>query len=276
MRVERPRPRIAVRLLGSALLALGLGLAHGAIADEERAAPSSGPHRVFEHELFFSEAGRAVRHLVFTPSSYPAASASNPPGERGPAGPWPLLVGLHGTAGEPEQVLGFQRLLELAERFGFLVVCPHSSGRGELHHRYVLRVVEDVEERYAVDPGAIFLMGFSRGGGGVWELGARFPDRWAGLAPISPATPTRAPRLEGLRHLPVIVVQGDRDRAVSVPTTRRWVRQMEELGMTHQFLELPGVGHDLSRVNFLPAVFRFFEAQRRHGPPQARSFRAPR
>ncbi|MEM8996267.1 MAG: dienelactone hydrolase family protein [Acidobacteriota bacterium] len=195
-----------------------------------------------------SMASQSVRHLVFTPSGYGAE-----PDRR-----WPLIVGLHGTAGRPEGVMGFQRLTELAERYGFLVVCPHSSGVGELHRRYVMRVLEETEAHYRVDPERIFLLGFSRGGAGVVQLAAEYPGRWAALAPISPAIRSRASEVEDLRHLPIILVVGDRDRAISVGTVRRWARRMEELGMRHQLVELPGLGHDLRRVNFLPLVFEFF------------------
>ena len=193
--------------------------------------------------------GQSVRHLVFTPSGYDAQ----------PERRWPLIVGLHGTAGRPEHIMGFQRLQELAERYGFLIVCPHSSGVGERHRRYVMRVLEDTEEHYRVDSGRIFLLGISRGGAGVWQLAAEHPGRWAALAPISPATRGRPKVLEELRHLPVILVVGDQDRAVSVGTIRRWAKRMEELEMTHQFVELPGLGHDLTQVNFLPLVFEFFK-----------------
>lgn len=207
--------------------------------------------RVETRSLYVSEARKYVRHLVFAPSTYTAD------GQRC----WPLIVGLHGTAGDPEQVMGFQRLMELAERYGYLVVCPYSSGVGELHQRYVLQVLADTQGHYQVDPERIFLMGFSRGGAGVWGLGASHPELWAGLAPISPATRSDPAPLERMRDLPIIVVIGDQDKAVSVRAVRRWVRHMGERDMVHQFVELPGVAHDLSKVNFLPLVFEFFERQ---------------
>ncbi|MEM7584755.1 MAG: dienelactone hydrolase family protein [Acidobacteriota bacterium] len=199
------------------------------------------------------ELRQRVRHLVFTPSNYSAD------GQRR----WPLIVGLHGTAGNPEQVMEFQRLRELAERYGYLLVCPFSSGVGELHQSYVLEVLADTRDQYRVDPERVFLMGFSRGGAGVWGLGAAHPELWAGLAPISPATPQDPKPLDRMSRLPTIVVLGDRDDAVSQGAVRRWVQRMGELDMPHQFVELPGLGHDLSRVNFLPAVFEFFERQAR-------------
>ncbi|MEM1181314.1 MAG: hypothetical protein AAGM22_23430 [Acidobacteriota bacterium] len=211
---------------------------------------SAGPGpRVEARTLYVAATGQSPRHLVFTPTAYSADEDRR----------WPLIVGLHGTAGNPEQIMGFQRLLELAERYGYLVVSPHSSGVGELHRRYVRRVIADTEEHYRVDPGRVFLLGISRGGRGLWDLAIEDPDRWAGLAPISPVTPSDPKPLERLRHLPMIVVLGDRDKAISQSAVRRWVKRMADLDMRHRFVELPGLGHDLSRVNFLPLVFDFFE-----------------
>ncbi len=209
--------------------------------------------RVEARTLYVAEARKPVRHLVFTPSTYTAAGQHR----------WPLIVGLHGTAGNPEQVMGFQRLKELAERYGYLVVCPYSSGVGDLHRRYVLQVLADTQGHYQVDPERIFLLGFSRGGAGVWSLGANHPELWAGLAPISPATGADPEPLERMRDLPIIVVMGDQDKAVSLTSVRCWVRRMDELDMVHQFVEIPGMEHNLSKVNFLPLVFEFFERQTR-------------
>lgn len=201
--------------------------------------------------MVVAEARKHARHLVFVPSTYVATEQRR----------WPLIVGLHGTAGEPKQVMEFQRLTELAERYGYLVVCPYSSGVGDYHRRYVLQVLADTQSHYQVDPERVFLLGFSRGGAGVWGLGVNHPELWAGLAPISPATRADPAPLERLRDLPIIVVIGDQDKAVSVRAVRRWVRRMGELDIVHQFVELPGLQHDLSKVNFLPLVFEFFERQ---------------
>ena len=206
--------------------------------------------QVEARRLYVPEAGKQVRHLVYAPSAYLVTDEERR---------WPLIVGLHGTAGRPEQVMDFPRMQEFAERFGYLVVCPFSSGVGDLAQRYVLDVVADTKRHFRVDPEKIFLLGFSRGGAGVWSLGSRHPELWAGLVPISPATPGDPAPLDAMRDLPIFVVIGDQDKAVSLRSVRRWARRMEELEMVHELVELPGMGHDLSQVQFLPLVFAFLE-----------------
>ncbi len=236
---------------GLIVLVVLLALPAGARAEHSPdTSPSGLSSRVEARTLHVSEVRKDVRHLVFTPSAYAADVEHRR---------WPLIVGLHGTAGHPEQVMDFPRFQDLAERFGFLVVCPYSSGVGDLAQRYVAAVVDDTQRHFRVDPERIFLLGFSRGGAGVWGLGARYSDRWAGLVPISPATSSDPALLERMRDLPVLVVIGDQDKAVSLRSVRRWVRRMGQLGMAYQFVELPGMGHDLSRVQFLPLVFAFLD-----------------
>lgn len=203
---------------------------------------------------------RPVRYLLYVPSAYdPEARA------------WPLLVGFHGTAGTPDQILEIRRLVELAERHGFVVVCPASSGwygrelwskkprplsvRSDLH---VADVLERTLEELRIDDERVFLLGVSKGGAGAWHWAFKEPERWAGIAAVAPATYSPSRDWDHIAGIPAIVIQGAEDRAVSVPANRRLAREMKGLGMTHRYVELPGVGHDLSEIDVAGEVFRFF------------------
>ena len=86
-------------------------------------------------------------------------------------------------------------------------------------------------------------MGHSMGGGGTWHLGIKYPDLWAGLAPIAPAIFRPATEVEKIKHIPVILVQGDKDNLVPVAGARRWAEQMKKLGMTYEYIEVAGGDH---------------------------------
>ena len=51
--------------------------------------------------------------------------------------------------------------------------------------------------------------------------------------------------LNNIKHLPIFVLQGDEDTAVPVERTRDWVAKMQELGMQHVYVEIPGGDHSL-------------------------------
>ena len=152
----------------------------------------------------FKEAGKEMEYALFVPSRYDKDKKT------------PLLVALHGLGGNPQQIMRSRGLTEQAEKYGYIVVAPmgyNSRGwygvRGgggfgkknddppnlrELSEKDVLNVLEQVRKEFTIDEKRIYLMGHSMGGGGTWHLGTKYPDLWAGLAPIAPAAfgqPTR-------------------------------------------------------------------------------------
>jgi dipeptidyl aminopeptidase/acylaminoacyl peptidase len=71
----------------------------------------------------------------------------------------------------------------------------------------------------------------------------------------------RAGILRGIKNgsVPMLVVQGDADTAVPVDNTRMWVETMKELGLDHEYLELPRAGHGTVISQGMPEIFAFFE-----------------
>ncbi len=78
------------------------------------------------------------------------------------------------------------------------------------------------------------------------------------MAPIAPASPRNIDELEKAKHIPVIVVQGDKDRLVHA--TRRWVEKMKELEMKYEYIEIAGGGHVKVAFEHFPQIFEFFGA----------------
>ena len=129
---------------------------------------------------------------------------------------------------------------------------------GELSEKDVMNVLEIVRDEFNVDSRRIYLMGHSMGGGGTWHIGIKFPDIWAGLAPIAPATFRSPDNLTKIKTIPVILVQGDKDRLVPVRGARRWAAKMKELGMTHEYIEVKDGNHIKPAITQLPTIFEFF------------------
>ena len=58
----------------------------------------------------------------------------------------------------------------------------------------------------------------------------------------------------------MIIVQGDEDTAVPVENTRLWAAKLEELDMTHEYLEIAGGDHgDVIGIG-MPNIFEFFDS----------------
>ena len=126
-----------------------------------------------------------------------------------------------------------------------------------------MNVLDIVKKEYTIDPDRVYLMGHSMGGGGTWHLGIKYPDLWAGLAPIAPAIFRPATDVEKIKHLPVILVQGDDDKLVPVAGARRWAEQMKKLGMDYEYIEVAGGDHVSIAAQNLPKIFEFFNKHRR-------------
>lgn len=132
---------------------------------------------------------------------------------------------------------------------------------GELSEKDVMNVLEIVRKEFNIDEKRIYLIGHSMGGAGTWHIGSKYADTWAGLAPIAPAAFGQPNGLDKIKNIPVIVVQGDNDNLVPVAGTRRWVDKLKELGVTYEYLEVPGGDHGNVVGTGMPKIFEFFEKQ---------------
>jgi poly(3-hydroxybutyrate) depolymerase len=220
------------------------------------AVPVEHAGQIQSRTYLFEPTGERLPYTLYVPASYQPQRAA------------PLIVALHGLGSNPEQIIRYDGLTDLAAQRGYVVVAPmgyntrgwygsRGPGRastrgdaandpenlGELSQQDVLNVLALVRAEFNIDPGRIYLFGHSMGGGGTLHLAMTYPSLWAALAPVAPAIYSSPDGLAAITHIPVIVIQGDRDQLVSVEVTRRWVERMRELGMHHHYIEVAGGDH---------------------------------
>jgi predicted esterase len=132
----------------------------------------------------------------------------------------------------------------------------------ELSEKDVMHVLDLVRGEFKVDERRIYLMGHSMGGAGTLHLGVKYPSIWAALAPIAAAAFTIDPdSMKAIPDTPILFVHGDADEVVPVANTQRWVAKARELGLTHEYVEMPGISHGPVIEAALPAVYAFFAKQ---------------
>lgn len=225
--------------------------------------------RIQKKTYDFKDAGKEMEYALFVPTLYDKTKKT------------PLVVALHGLGSNPQQIMRYRGLTDLAERYGYVVAAPMGYNSGgwygarfgrrkadpenlsELSEKDVMNVLDLVRKEYAIDPDRIYLLGHSMGGGGAWHLGIKYPDLWAALAPLAPAVFRPAADVEKARHIPVVLVQGDADNLCPVGTARRWAEQMKSLGMTYRYIEIAGGDHGSVAWKNLAEVFAFFDRHRR-------------
>jgi poly(3-hydroxybutyrate) depolymerase len=152
---------------------------------------------------------------------------------------------------------------------------PGAQGRGpggdapdnldELSEKDVMNVLAMMQDEFNIDPDRIYLTGHSMGGAGTYFLGAEHADIWAAIAPVAPAamrmTGNRTEILQKIAdaEVPIMVVHGADDEVVSVSISRDdWVPTIDQLGIEHEYVELPGVTHGPVITASQQDIFRFF------------------
>jgi predicted peptidase len=213
---------------------------------------------------------------LYVPTKYNASRAT------------PLVIALHGLGSDIHYMMEYNNLVELAERYGYIVATPLGynergwygargqgnefnqrqadpgpANLGALSEQDVLNVLKQVRADFNVDAKRIYLIGQSMGGGGTLYIGSKYADTWAALAAMAPAIYISPDTIAGAQRLPVMVVQGDADTSVDPKVTRQWVAKMKELGMNYEYIEVPGGTHaSAGRLN-IDKVFAFLDKQRK-------------
>ena len=234
-----------VSLLLPLLLLCSLVFADREVADDERLIDDP---RVQHRSYVFPSTGETVPYALFVPSTYNADEQS------------PLIVSLHGLGRSYDWLMGYHGLLDQAEAHGYIVITPLGYTRrgwygsrmledmadADYSEQDVMQVLNLTREEFSVDANRIYLWGHSMGGAGTYHIAAKYPDLFAGLGVAAPAPESDVDiksALEKIKHLPIMVLQGDEDSLVTL--TRRWVAVMQELGMQHVYVEIPGGDHSL-------------------------------
>ncbi|MAB87927.1 MAG: phospholipase [Planctomycetes bacterium] len=108
--------------------------------------------------------------------------------------------------------------------------------------RAALLAYEATLKAYPIDEDRIYLTGLSMGGYGTWYLAARYPGRFAAVAPICGGGPEA--RAAAFKDVKLWAWHGDEDRAVPVSRTRRMIAAIKKAGGKPRYTELEGVKHD--------------------------------
>lgn len=130
-----------------------------------------------------------------------------------------LWISMHGGGGAPAAVNDqqWQNQLKLYQPEEGIYVAPRApTDTWNLWHEGHIdplfdRLIADMVAVRGVDPNKIYLMGYSAGGDGVWQLAPRMADRFAAAAMMA-GHPNDA-SLASLRNLPFAIFVGGADAA---------------------------------------------------------------
>jgi len=179
-----------------------------------------------------------LEYLLYLPDGYGEHSEKK----------WPLVVFLHGAGErgddlEKVKIHGPPKLAANGKKFPFILISPQCPAEGWWPSQPVPDLIDEAEQRYAIDPDRIYLTGLSMGGYGTWAFASRQPDRYAAIAPIcGGGTPYLMRRL---KQLPVWAFHGAKDTAVPLVESERLVEALKRAGNERvKFTVYPEAGHD--------------------------------
>ncbi len=228
--------------------------------------------RAQQRKYHFKETNKDLPYVVYV-SSKVSKKKKNP-----------LIIALHGFGGDANFIVR-DRLIDLAEKDGYIVAGPMGynvsgwygspviamGGRpveppnlAELSEKDVMNVLDMMKKEFNIDENRIYLMGHSMGGAGALFLGQKYTDTWAAVAAIAPAAFMMMQNSDKILKpmkdagIPVMIIQGGKDKVVAPNFTHKWRDSLEKLKMKHEYIEIPDGDHGTVIGAGMPDIFRFF------------------
>jgi predicted peptidase len=228
----------------------------------------------------FEEAGSDMPYRLYVPTTWDGTAKL------------PVVMFLHGAGNTESSYVDAnnKQMVKLAEEHGYILVSPLGA-RGaygtflklpavfgqseeaakmraaitperekpqELSEKDVINVLELVLNEYPVDRDAVFLTGHSMGSGGTWYIGAKYPEYWKAIAPMSgPFVEEETYPWDRIRKMSIFMTEGT-GATPSLAGSRKMRDWMKEKGFKIEYKEV-NADHPGMVPLVLPDVFSFFD-----------------
>jgi predicted peptidase len=119
-------------------------------------------------------------------------------------------------------------LLAEAKRRGAFLLAPQAplNWRPKAITDLAMTMLDRAVGEFNIDPERLYLTGYSSGGGGVWNMLSRYPDRFAASLAVAPVSTERDFTPANVAGQPLSVFHARNDSVASVFTTRSIVNQV--------------------------------------------------
>jgi predicted peptidase len=223
-------------LLGMALLAVG-GRAQEADMPKNQKAVTA--------EITYTRKVK-MDYLLFTPKGYDADKNKK----------WPLMIFLHGAGERGTNVAkvsahGPPKIVKERDDLPFVVVSPQCPSGEVWQPEAIIGLMDEALKKYRVDSARVYLTGLSMGGFGSWALAAKYPERFAAVAPICGGGDiinvllAQRSKEAALKSLPIWAFHGAKDPVVKLEESERMVEAFKRAGnQTVKLTVYPEAQHD--------------------------------
>ncbi len=199
---------------------------------------------------------------IHTPDDY------EPGGHR-----FPLIIFLHGASlcgNNLDRVLryGTMDAIEKGKRIPMLVVAPQNPG-GAWNPKKLNDLLTWMEDHYSVDTTRVYVLGMSLGGYGTMDFVAAYPHKIAAAMALCGGSSRRD--VQSLGQVPLWIMHGTADKAVSVKESKRVVEALQQQGHDQllRYDWFGGASHGyLARVFYLQKTYDWLIAHSLHDRPR--------
>ena len=186
-----------------------------------------------------------TQFLLALPKDYDAKAAKR----------WPLMMFLHG-AGERGADLSKVAIhgppkLAAGRDFPFIIVSPQCPNNERWSDDVLITLLDSVSAQHHVDTNRIYLTGLSMGGFASWSLAAKYPERFAAVAPICGGGTTidllltSKTKRDAIKTLPIWAFHGGKDPVVPLAESEKMLAGFKRAGCQEAELTVyPDAGHD--------------------------------
>lgn len=156
------------------------------------------------------------------------------------AGPWPLVIALHGTEDHPGNMSSVMSGVLAA---GCFLMAPRTTSAHFWDHpeeiRNLVRGVGHLADHYRIDPRRLVLCGGSGGGMGTWSIAGRHPELFCAAGSFAGMPGIPVSWVKRLKFVPFYILHGRSDH-IPIEGPRKMKAELERLGYEHVYVEYDG------------------------------------
>ncbi len=231
----------------------------------------------FDAEVHSGHKGEKMPYRLLKPEKYDKSTK------------YPVVLFLHGWGergtDNNAQLKRFGSVFtkaEIRKKFPCFVIVPQANGSWVQNPTFdkpilltknptanltmAVEILTKVGKKYSIDPNRVYVMGYSNGACGVWELLERIPQMFAAAVPMAGAGDPA--HVAGAKNVAIWAFHGDKDNTIPIA---RMMELMSALKAAHArplYTVIPKGGHGDAKGKGLsdPEVIPWMFAQQRGKP----------
>ncbi len=131
--------------------------------------------------------------------------------------------------------------------------------------KLVIGILKQIKNDHRINPDRVYVIGYSMGGTGAWDILTRHPEMFAGAVVLNGRSdPSQATKIS---KIPIWVFHGKFDRVSPISNSHNMVKSLKLLGSPVKLTELYW-GHGIQRITYdKPNLFNWLFSKRRDGLP---------